>query len=107
VRISYPLGESGLKTIRFEEKSIEVAIQHAATFTEIIPLLVEKDAIVKTNKNTIVLQTPRGTMTIRANAPIGILLQPQSVNIKGGKVCRVAEIQGRSKLTYSIRFTGP
>jgi hypothetical protein len=106
MRISYPLGESGLKTIRFEEKSIEVEIQHAATFTEIIPLLVEAGAILQTDENTIKLQTARGTMTIRANSPIGILLRPQPVNIKGGKVCRIAEIQGRGKLTYSIRFIG-
>ncbi len=106
VRVSYPLAEAGLKTIRFEGKSIEVEIQHTTKFVEIIPLLVDVGAILKADDNTITLQTQSGTMTIRADSPIDILLRPQPVDITGGKVCRIAEIQGRGKLTYSIHFTG-
>lgn len=105
LRISYPLGEGGSKMIRFKEKSIEVEIQHATKFTEIIPLLAESDAILQVNDNTITLQTPRGTMTIHVTSPLRILLRPQPVSIKGGKACRIAEIHGSGKLAYSIRFT--
>jgi hypothetical protein len=105
VRISYPLGQSGVKTIRFDDKSIEVNIQHGGPFIEVIPLIAEHDAALKVSDNTIVLQTQRGTMTIQTKLPVGITLRHQSVKIRGGKACRVVEIHGTGKLSYSIGFT--
>jgi hypothetical protein len=104
LRISYPLGQSGSKSIRFEENSIEVEIQHTGDFTEMIPLLTENGAMVEVNTKSIMLRTQVGTMTIRAASPIRIALRQLPINIEGSKECRIAEIYGSGKLTYSIHF---
>jgi hypothetical protein len=102
--ISYPLAQSGSKSILFEENSIQVEIEHAGEFTEIIPLLIQNGAMMEVNNKSILLKTQRGMMTLRATAPINIAVRSIPNNIKGSKECRIAEIYGRGKLTYSIHF---
>lgn len=46
LRVSYPLGENGKKTISFEKDRIDVVVDHAGSFTEHLPLLLnEGDSI--------------------------------------------------------------
>ena len=105
VSISYPLGQSGFKTIRFEENSIEVEIQHTTNFTEMIPLLAEGAASVIVSNNAIMLKTGKGVMTIRASSQVGMLLRPQPIKIEGVKMLHIAEINGKGRLAYTIQFT--
>lgn len=104
ISISYPLGQSGSKTIRFEENYIEIEIQHTDTFTEMIPLLGNREARVIVNNNAVVLNTDRGAMTIRASSPLGLRVRPQPINIEGGKMLHIAELYGKGRLVYTIRF---
>jgi cellulose biosynthesis protein BcsQ len=82
-----------------------LTVNALAAFTEMIPLLADREASVIISNNAVVLKTERGTMAIRASSPIALLLRPQPINIEGGKMLHIAEINGKDKLAYTIYFT--
>lgn len=102
--ITYPLGTQGFKKIHFMEESIQVDILHQGSFTEVIPLLIQDGSVLKTSEQAITLQTPQGTMVIKADAPSQILQLRDSFDTRGGKPCRVTEIKGNERLMYTIQF---
>ena len=61
---SYPLGDRGVKTLKFETDAIVVAVKHAGEFAELLPLLVPADGRVELAAGRAMLKTPRGDFVI-------------------------------------------
>lgn len=102
--VSYPLGSSGLKTVRFDDEVINVEIKHSGDFTEVLPFLVDRETSLKSDNGKITLQSDGGTLSIRFGSGTIITLLDEKVDIEGGKVCRVVEVKARDKMNYTIGF---
>ena len=103
--LSYPLGTIGKKSIHFTDEAIEVDLFHRGGITEVIPLLVERDHDLTINNHQIVLRSNNGNMKITIDTPAEVSLDPNVVDTRGGKPCRIVEIKSKNKLRYSVYLT--
>ena len=62
LQITYPLGESGTKTITFTDDEITVSITHPGPFIETLPFLKETDDTLQIENNS--LDFTRNTITL-------------------------------------------
>ena len=102
--VTYPLKNSGSKTIEFGKNTVSVTVEHGGSFTEIIPLLIEKDAEVKSTNKSITLQTKKGKLTIWLKGATGVKKLDQNISTRSSKPCNVFEIQANDKLEYEFSF---
>jgi hypothetical protein len=102
--VSYNIGAGGKKTIVFSTKNIEVNIQHAASFTEFIPLLLNStDSLQLISPGKAILQKAGGSITILYDA--GAKASLQETTLRAGKQrVVVLNIESIDKLGYSINM---
>jgi hypothetical protein len=102
--LTYPLGASGSKKVDFANDEINIEVRLSGSFTEVVPLLVNTEDHLVINGKSIVLHNGAGRMTLRINSPAKLTLLEDSIETHGGKPCKVIEIKGQDKLSYSISF---
>jgi hypothetical protein len=98
--ISYPLGNSGKKILVFKENSIIVQVIHNGSFTEIIPLLLNKDDKISVDGKYI--SKSNGT-TIRIEYD-GIPELKETSIMSGTQNVRVLMLKATDQLNYSIKI---
>lgn len=101
LEIIYDLSESGHKTIRFTNDTIEVTVQHTDTFTEIIPLLKNTSDTLETNNNQLTLKRNDVTLTIESSNPI---TTHSTEHTSGNHAVVTAHIKAENSLTYRLNF---
>lgn len=100
--ITYPLGETGDKTIHFTNDAIEVTVEHTGTFTEYIPLLKTSSDTLNITTNQLTLTRNNITFTIETSSPI--TLQETDLTIHNYTIV-VAQIPAENHtLTYTLKF---
>lgn len=102
--VSYILGTVGSKKIEFNDETIKVTVDHPGSFIEVIPLLVTEDVVIHVDGQTAILENDKGNVTIRAGKSKLFALLPEAISTRGGKPCRVIEIQASGRLEYEFSF---
>ena len=98
LEITYPLGESGNKTVLFASDAITVSVNYPGAFTEVLPLLKgELDTI----KNGAVLTRGDVSLCIETES----VLTFSDTDLKSGdRQVVIARIDAENTLTYRIAF---
>lgn len=104
MEISYPLDNKGTKVLSFDPDRIVVKVGHEGTFTEVFPLLVNKETDLRIFNDGIVLKNSHGTMRIRVTSPATISRLPRTISLEGEKMIVVVEVRALNTLHYEISF---
>jgi hypothetical protein len=100
--VSYPLGETGHKTIRFDDDRIRVETDLPGTFTESVPLLTREPDQLRVEAQRVVLErNGRVSLTIEL-APGATAELSKGRNSVGPYQVTTVKIASRDKLSYSM-----
>ncbi len=103
LKIQYPLGDHGRKSIRFEDDKIVVQVQHGGDFIEILPLLAAEDGNIHPGDDEVDIKTASGSAHIELNNAEKISKLAFDEDL-GPKACYVLEVKANGNLSYSITF---
>jgi hypothetical protein len=103
-RISYGLKTAGTKTVEFEPEKLKITVVHPGVFTEVIPLLVDKNAELTITNGTVELRQAKNKMTIRLSPAAKVKKLEEIITNGTDKQCQVIEISASDKLVYEFSF---
>jgi hypothetical protein len=104
VTVSYPLGESGSKTIRFDNDRIIVKVEHQGDFFEFIPLATREGDSLRIEENRILLQRQgKMALTVEIDQPGKPELLKDSVKAGPYRIV-TARIESKGKLSYNVKI---
>lgn len=106
LRVRYALGEQGRKTVTFDARGIEIAVEHQGAFSEFFPLLVAPDAKIELIANGAVLRAPTGSVEIRCDSPVRVESSDTAIAV-GRKRVRTLRFDAADRLTCGVKFPAP
>ena len=103
VTVSYPLGKSGAKTLRFEDGRIQIMAEHSGEFLETIPLLLRADDQIRTEPTRVILERNGKPALSLGFAPstTAEVAKPGGGSIGPYRVA-VVRLKAKDKLSYEV-----
>lgn len=102
LEVSYRLSDRGKKTVRFFEDRIEVEVEHAGNFTELIPLMYANDVEWSVAANVVRLTRPQGAYASVVVQTSGAQLSMGDPVAAHGLLRRELRISARDRLGYTL-----
>lgn len=100
----YALGNSGTKTIRFDDDGVTVTVEHSGAFEEVIPLLYNTDSTLEASPREVIYRRPNGgVLALTITSAGGTVTLDSPGNIVTGLRRRPAIITASGSLTYRLR----
>jgi len=100
----YALGNSGSKTLRFDDEGITVTVEHSGTFEEVVPLLYNTDSTLEASPRDVIYRRPNGgVLALTITSASGTVTLGSPGNIATGLRRRPAVITASGSLTYRLR----
>ncbi len=103
IQFSYPLGESGRKTVLMGPDSIEITVDQTGDFTEQLPLLIRENEELITSAGKVELSRDGVTFSISFDNKVTPDL-PTPGKSQVGMINQLVTIQATDRLKYTIRF---
>jgi hypothetical protein len=103
LRILYPLGNAGTKSIELEEQGIRVNVTHRGAFVEQLPLLLLATDSIDATSGRLVLRRGASRMTVSWSPASEAAITRTSEAVGDRRVAAVS-LPGSDKLTYDIHI---
>lgn len=107
LRASYPLGSAGSKSVRFEEASVAVEVNHAAPFVEQIPLLIAGSDRVEQEPGRVEVRRGDTRFLIRFDPSVRAAIRSVGETDLTERQVRVVSLPGEGSLRYSLEVVEP
>ncbi len=103
LQVTYPLPDNGRKTLLFSKDEIQVTVEKAGPFQEVLPLVIQPDAKIQPALGELVVS--QNGLSLRVESPGAMLdLQPSEDRV-GDLIRRKLVIRGQDQLAYRIHFS--
>lgn len=102
--VSYPLGKTGRKTIRFEADRIAVEVEHPGSFTECLPLLKGPADQIDLTDNRLLVRRGQSELTVTIDGAKAKPTLTATETQVGIKHVETVSVSAADRLTYTLSF---